>query len=89
MYICKSMLTWSMSRKSCETSTTPPPKRLIASASPSTASTSRWLVGSSRSRMETFFIASIANTIRDLRGEAVQLTHYYYYYYYNYYYYYH
>jgi len=39
--------------------------------------------------METFFIASIANTIRDLRGEAVQLTHYYYYYYYNYYYYYH
>ena len=42
-----SLATWSMSRKSCETTTTPPSKSWMMRARASMAPTSRWLVGSS------------------------------------------
>ena len=57
-------LTWSMSLKSWDTSTKPPLKPLMASASESMASMSRWLVGSSNSNRLGFFMQIMANTRR-------------------------
>mmetsp|Transcript_29434 Transcript_29434/g.59348 ORF Transcript_29434/g.59348 Transcript_29434/m.59348 type:complete len:207 (+) Transcript_29434:211-831(+) len=60
-----SRATCPMSRKSCETSTSPPLNALIASASESIDSMSKWFVGSSRKRMCGVHSAMYANTRRD------------------------
>jgi hypothetical protein len=61
------IITWPISLKSCDTSTRPPSQLLMASASESMVSMSRWLVGSSSSIMCGVRCASHANTTRDLR----------------------
>ena len=56
--------TWLMSRKSWETNTRPPSKLLIASASASIVSISKWLVGSSSNNIWGDCQANHANTTR-------------------------
>lgn len=56
--------TWLMSRKSWLTRTMPPSKSLMASASASMVSMSKWLVGSSRSRRWGACHARYAKTTR-------------------------
>ena len=56
--------TWDMSLKSWLTSSKPPSKSLIASASASIVSISRWLVGSSRNSMWGVFQANHAKMTR-------------------------